>query len=93
LTQYAAGGTLHVIPAHGSPLHAPDSQPFAHVVVVDVYEHTPVVHVPEGEYVLSVMPSTHDRGGGLMQTTLLHGSFPVHAPFAHVSKQTTWYST
>ena len=42
----AGGGVLHVTPAHGSALHCPDAQPYAHTVSVDPYEHVPPEHVP-----------------------------------------------
>jgi hypothetical protein len=64
-TQYAAGGVLHVTPAHGSSMHAPFLHPRAHVVVAAGYApHVPFVHDPGDEYVRNVVASTHVALGG-----------------------------
>lgn len=47
LRHVAAGGMVHVTPAHGSPWHWPFMQPFAHVVSCGVYVHCPIAsHEP-----------------------------------------------
>jgi hypothetical protein len=49
-TQDAAGGWLHTMPAHGSPLHTPLVHPLGHGVSVDGYVvHEPLLHAPGAE--------------------------------------------
>ena len=46
LTHEAAGGVLHVTPAHGSPTQAPALQPLVQLVSVGAYAQVPALHVP-----------------------------------------------
>ncbi len=73
------GGVVHVMPAHGSGLHAPDAQPYAHVVSVGAYVQLPDEHVPALAYVRSELDVVHCGGGGVVQLTPEQGS-GWHAP-------------
>jgi hypothetical protein len=46
VAQYAAGGVVHVTPAHGSALQLPAEHPCAQVVSVGAYEQEPPEQVP-----------------------------------------------
>lgn len=46
LAHVFAGGVLHVLPRHGSPVHAPAAQPNEHGITDAAYVHFPSEHVP-----------------------------------------------
>ena len=73
---------MHVTPAHGSPTHVPDEHPFVHVVLIEVYEHVPPLHVPGDAALVRVFASEHVAGGGWLHVIPAQGS-PMHMPDAH----------
>ena len=87
--QFAAGGALQVIAAHGSALQTPFAQPNLQVVFVDGYLQaaTPLLlsHVPV-PYVVSVLLSAHTAGEGIMHATPEQGS-GLQAPLAQPKGQ------
>jgi hypothetical protein len=78
-TQVALGGWLQVTPAQGSPAQAPPWQPFGQEMLIDAYEHEPLLHVPGELYDRSVMLSAHSGTGGWSHETPAQGS-PAQAP-------------
>jgi hypothetical protein len=81
--QKLAGGDAHVMPAHGSLLHAPFTQVPAsgHAMTFGRYSQLPCEHRPRGDDTCKP-PSTQVGTGGVAHVTPWHG-LPTHRPPAH----------